>query len=149
MQRHSPGRGRHTLLPPCVSDAEVLARVLRVTRLEQQWPEFTEQFTALDGDRQLQIAMRGALASLDSVGSPVPEGDEPAVRAEVDRLDALSWDIQDDASARSGDYELAFRKARAMNAFLLAAFQGNATEALYETLHALGAPEEAAFLLDL
>lgn len=123
--------------------------MLWVTRLEQQWPEFAELLTTLEGDRQNQIAMRGALVSLDSVGSPAPEGDEPAVRAEVDRLDVLAWDIQGDAAAKAGDYELAFRKARAMNAYLLAAFQANAAEALYEVLHALGAPEEAAFLLDL
>lgn len=58
-----------------------------VTRLEQQWPEFAERLAALDIDRQCQIAIRAALASLDAVGSAIPDGDELTVEAEVERLD--------------------------------------------------------------
>ena len=39
--------------------------------------------------------------------------------------------------------------SRAVNAYALARFGGGPAEAVYEALHALNAPAEAAFVLDL
>ena len=119
-----------------------------MTRLEQQWPELARELAAFDSDQQRQIATRAARACLDAVGSQAPDGDENAVKAEVERLDMIAWDIQGDEAATPGDYELAFRRARAVDAYALARFGGTPADAVYEALHALGAPEAATFLFD-
>ncbi len=120
-----------------------------MTRLAQQWPECAERLAALDIDRQRQIAIRAALAGLDALGYPIPEGDELTVEAEVERLDGLAWEIQEDWAAQPEDYELAFRRARAVNAYFLAKYRGSAADALYEALHALGAQSDPTMVFDL
>lgn len=62
------------------------------------------------------------------MGFPIPGGDELTVEAEVERLDGLAWEIQEDSAAQHGDYELAFRRARAVNAYFLAKYRGSAAE---------------------
>jgi len=78
------------------------------------------------------------MSALDAVGLQTPQGDEDAVEAEVERLDTVAWDLQGDEAAEPGAYELAFRSARATNAYALARFGGSPADAVYEALHALG-----------
>ncbi len=67
----------------------------------------------------------------------------------MERLDRLAWEIQQDSAAQHGDYELAFRRARAVNAYFLAKYRGSAADALYEALHALGAQSHPTMVFDL
>ena len=120
-----------------------------MTRLMQHWPELARELVALDSPRQRQIAIRAAMAGLKAVNAVPPEGDEEAVKIEVERLDLIAWDAQEDQAAPPGDRDVAFRRARAANAYALARFGGSPDDAIYEALHALGAPESAGFLLDL
>ena len=120
-----------------------------MTRLMQHWPELARELVALDSPRQRQIAIRAAMAGLKAVNAVPPEGDEEAVKIEVERLDLIAWDAQEDQAAPPGDRDVAFRRARAANAYALARFDGSPDDAIYEALHALGAPESAGFLLDL
>jgi len=87
--------------------------------------------------------------SLKSLGMPNPDEDEDGMVSAVERLDLAAWDIQDRESAAPGEYDLAFRRARAMNSLLLARFGDDPVESIYEALHALGMPAATAFLLDL
>lgn len=120
-----------------------------MNRLEHGWPEIAKAFAALSSDRQREIAIRAATIALETVDQLTPDGDEEAVRSEIERLDAIAWDAQDDDTAAPGAYNIAFRRARAVNAYALARFGGGPAEAVYEALHALNAPAEAAFVLDL
>jgi hypothetical protein len=60
------------------------------------------------------------------------------IAREVERLDELAWNVQDDPTAQAGDYEAAFQRARALNSYLLAHYERQPGDALYEALHALG-----------
>jgi hypothetical protein len=119
-----------------------------VNRLEQQWPALAQQIATLTIDRQRELALRAASISLKAVGLPVPDGNEEALRMEVERLDQIAWDIQDDEAAEPDAYDQAFRRARAANAFALTRFGDVPSDAIYEALQALGAPAATAFLLD-
>jgi hypothetical protein len=87
--------------------------------------------------------------ALRAVGEPVPDGDEAAVLAVVANLDEAAWIIPEDERALRADYAAAFRRARAVNAHALAKFGGEPDDAVYEALHALDAPSDAAFVLGL
>ena len=119
-----------------------------MNRLEQQWPALAQQIETLTIDRQREVALRAASISLKAVGLPVPDGNEEALRMEVERLDQIAWDIQVDQAAETDAYDQAFRRARAVNAYALTRFGDVPLEAIYEALHALGAPVATAFLLD-
>jgi len=119
-----------------------------VNSLEQQWPALAQQIETLTIERQREIALRAASISLKAVGLPVPDGNQEALRMEVERLDLIAWDIQNDEAAGPDDYVDAFRRARAVNAYTLTRFGDVPSEAIYEALHALGAPTATAFLLD-
>lgn len=118
-----------------------------VDRLEQQWPDVHSRLTELPTARQHQVALRAAVESLRAVGLPVPEDDEGALAREVDRLDSITWAIQERTDAEPGAHDHAFRVARAMNSYLLARFGDSPADALYEALHGLGAPSDPGSVL--
>ena len=62
-----------------------------------------------------------------------------SMRALADRLDEEAWVAQ--GSGDDGRYELLFRRARAVSA-LAFALSDEPEEAIYESAHALGSPEE-------
>lgn len=117
--------------------------------LEHQWPDAARALDALDVAKQRLVALRAAAIALVAVGQPTPDGDDQAVIAEVERLDVIAWDIQDDDAAAPDAYDAAFRRARAVNAYALARFGGRPADAIYEALHALGAPADAGSVLGL
>ena len=117
--------------------------------LERQWPDAARALNSLGVAQQRLVALRAAAIALEAVGQPAPNGDEQAVSAEVGRLDVIAWDIQDDEGAAPDAYEAAFRRARAVNAYALARSGGRPADAIYEALHALGAPADAGSVLGL
>jgi hypothetical protein len=119
-----------------------------VNRLEGQWPLVAEALGALPAEARLAVSQRAAAQALAANDLPPLEGDREAVEAEVGRLDTVAWDIQDDEASPPEAYDVAFQRARAANAYLLAEFGGTPEEVVYEALHALGAPEDGRFLLD-
>jgi hypothetical protein len=120
-----------------------------VDRLEHQWPDAARALDSLGVAQQKQVAVRAAAIALEAVGRPAPDGDEQAVTAEVERLDLVAWDIQDNEAAAPDAYAAAFRRARAVNAYVLARFGGRPADAIFEALHALGAPADAGSVLGL
>jgi hypothetical protein len=69
-----------------------------------------------------------------------PLDDAAVLTAEVDRLDELAWDIQERVElgeASEEAYEVAFCRARSVNAALLAFHDGDSSDAVYEALIAL------------
>jgi len=120
-----------------------------VDRLEHQWPDVARALDSLGVAQQKQVAVRAAALALEAVGQTAPDGDEQAVTAEVERLDLVAWDIQDNEAAAPDAYAAAFRRARAVNAYVLARFGGRPADAIFEALHALGAPADAGSALGL
>ncbi len=118
-----------------------------MTRLAGQWPDVARDLAALPADRRRSVARAAALAALDAVAVAVPGGDAEDLANEVQRLDEVAWDLQDDDGAAAGAHEVAFRRARALAALHAAQFGGDPAEALYESLHALGAPADGGFIL--
>jgi len=91
-----------------------------MTRLGVQWPELAEAFASLPSHRRREIAVRASLVALKDLGLPAPDGDEANVSAAVERLDEIAWDQHDDDDAADGEYDIAFRRARATNSYALA-----------------------------
>jgi hypothetical protein len=120
-----------------------------MTHLGAQWPDVAQDFAALPVDRQRSVAHAAALAALVAVAVPVPHRDAGGLENEIHRLDEVAWDLQDGDGAATGAYEAAFRRARAVAAFHAAEFGDDPGEAVYEALHALGAPADASFILDV
>lgn len=118
-----------------------------MNRLEQQWPDVHSRLAKLPTAQQYRVALRAAFESLRAVGLTVPEDDEEALAREVDRLDSITWAIQETTDAEPGAYDQAFRIARAMNSYLLARFGDSPADALYEALHGLGAPSDPGSVL--
>ncbi|MCC2315001.1 hypothetical protein [Cellulomonas xiejunii] len=118
-------------------------------RLQGQWPDVAAVLASLDAVERRRVAARAAAHALEVVDLGTPEGDEQAVTAQLQQLDVIAWQIQDDDTAPAGAYETAFRRARAVNAYALSRFGGSPDDALYEALHALGAPSDAGSVLGL
>lgn len=105
-------------------------------------------FAALPADRQRCVARAASLAALEAVTMAVPPGSLEELEAEVQLLDEVAWDLQGDDRAEPGAYEGAFRRARAVAAFGAAHFGDDPAQAVFEALHALGAPADGSFILD-
>lgn len=118
-------------------------------RLQRQWPDVATALESLVAAQQQEVAVRAAAIALEAVDQLAPGGDEQAVTAEVERLDVIAWDVQDDEAASTNAYDTAFRGARAVSAFALARFGGRPADAIFEALHALGAPADAGSVLGL
>lgn len=105
-----------------------------VNRLTQRNPAFAARLTALPIHRQAEIAVGLAQQAVSECAVLIASRDESMLSAQVDELDDVAWKLHE---AGEDQYEVAFTRARAANA-LLFALHGDATEAVYEALTALG-----------
>lgn len=120
-----------------------------MSRLDQQWPEVGRLLATQSAASRRSLALRAATAARTRWTLKDPQDDE-VLAAEVKRLDELAWQVQEDAEggrATNEQYELAFRRARAMHATLFAR-QGHADDAIYEALHALHESFDLTALFD-
>lgn len=108
-----------------------------VSRLAQQWPSAAAVFAGLSLGIQQQVVRRAVETALSEASSTPPVDESKAsLEAEVERLDDEAGELQDTAG-----YEAAFRRARAINALLVARYENDPADALYEAFHALGAED--------
>jgi hypothetical protein len=118
-------------------------------RLQQQCPDLA---AIVEGLAEAERGPRVRLV-VESVAATTGVADECRSASDlaglVSRLDDEAWTLQ--ANESSTDYERAFKRARAANAWLFAATDPSVAglcEAIYEAIHALdGQPEQIAALL--
>ena len=122
-------------------------------RLRHQYPRLADWLEAADHaqrvDRVRLLSEHAADATAVSDRCIAAE----RLDALVETLDEVAWTIQeavDDGSATSEEYEYAFRRARAANAWAIAHVDSSlegSSAAVYEVLAALGGSESAVLTI--
>ena len=119
-------------------------------RLEHESPDLAAVIAGLPDAERVSLVQQ----AVESVAAAAGIADECRSAVDLDglvvRLDEEAWNLQA-AAPTSADYERAFRRARAANAWLFAATDhslAGSCEAIYEAIHAVGGePDQVAALL--
>jgi hypothetical protein len=119
-------------------------------RLRYQSPDLAAMIEGVPEAERASLVQQ----AVEKVAAMAGVADECRSTSDLDglvaRLDEEAWSLQA-ANLPSTDYERAFKRARAANAWLFAATDhslAGSCEAIYEAVHALdGQPEQIAALL--
>ena len=119
-------------------------------RLQHQSPDLAAIIEGLPDAERASLVQQ----TVEKVATVAGVADECRSTSDLDglvaRLDEEAWSLQT-TNVTSTDYERAFKRARAANAWLFAATDhslAGSCEAIYEAVHALGGePDQVAALL--
>lgn len=121
-------------------------------RLRQQHPRLAEWLEATSDDQRVERVRQLSENVADANGVRGECGVSTNLEALVTNLDEAAWTLQegvDRGDATADAYELAFRRARAANSWLIAhsnpSLEGSRA-AVYEAVHALGGSDTTALV---